>query len=92
LISIPAYLIPVVTEISSTSAQEILKSGKKLPKLGFNKVFSKENGDEWVYIFLIAIGMFIVFTMLIIIFILVRMNGLKYQFIPIIKNETSKLV
>jgi hypothetical protein len=92
LISIPAYLIPVVTDVSSTSAQEVLKAGKRLPKLGRDNIFSKENGDGWIYTFLIATGMFIVFTMLIIIFMLVRMNGLKYQFIPMIKNESSGLV
>lgn len=92
LISIPAYLIPVVTDVSSTSAQEVLKAGKRLPKLGCDNIFSKENGDGWIYTLLIATGMFIVFTMLIIIFMLVRMNGLKYQFIPVIKNESSVLV
>jgi hypothetical protein len=82
----------VVTDVSSTSAQEVLKAGKRLPKLGCDNIFSKENGDGWIYTLLIATGMFIVFTMLIIIFMLVRMNGLKYQFIPVIKNESSVLV
>lgn len=92
LISIPAYLLPVVSDVPTTPAQEVIKSGNRLPKLGCDKIFSKDTGDGWIYTLLITLGVFILFTMLILMAMILKMNGIKYQFTPMIKNETSNLV
>jgi hypothetical protein len=73
IVSIPVYLLSVISNVPTTPAQEVLRSSHALPRMGDKKAERSEYNDL-VYMMMMGIGVFMVFV-LILIFTLVLKTG-----------------
>jgi len=72
IVSLPVYLISVISNVPTTPAQEIMKSSQSLPKHIDRKSEGYSSPDGIVFILLVGIGMFMVFLLTLIIVVVLK--------------------
>lgn len=72
IVSLPVYLISVISNVPSTPAQEVLRSSQSLPKTIDRKSDGYNSPDSIIYVVLIGMGIFMVFILTLIMVIVLK--------------------
>jgi hypothetical protein len=92
IVSLPVYLISVISDVPSTPAQEVLKSTHSLPKSVDRKSEGYSSSDNIIYIILIGMGIFMVFLLtLVVVVVLKTMPGTMIER-KVFTNATDSVV
>lgn len=88
IISLPVYLISVISNVPTTPAQEVLRSSQAIPKMGNDRRVERYEYDNVFYMFLVGVGIFMAFMLIILMVIVLRTNDKTL----ILRKEDAKAV
>jgi hypothetical protein len=72
IVSLPVYLISVISNVPSTPAQEVLRSSQSLPKTLDRKSDSYAPPDNILYVVLVGMGIFMIFLLTLVMVIVLK--------------------
>jgi len=72
IVSLPIYLISVISDVPSTPAQEVMKSTQSLPKSVDRKSEGYSSSDNIIYVVLVGMGIFMIFLLTLIIVVVLK--------------------